>query len=276
MKSLVFGQALGFMIGLAMIGCVAPEEESDEVVGSDQFEGEPQEDADERPMYPKYDALHHIEMQEDCGYEEVCGGGGSSTNGGGVSGGSTPTVTSIFVSSVGLGASYPNATVDSPIRDLKFTKGSSANQPVQSDYVLLNLDLNKGAGGHYIYLTFSRRWMSGPYDYCWVGAGEYVTDIIAEDFGTGWYKGQCYGAEYEPIWEPSVILNWKHPDLNDGSGGRYIFAWQEKNMNVAPIKEVGVVAGNSGSIQCPAGWTRVEQDLNQGAGGDYIFFCYKK
>lgn len=41
------------------------------------------------------------------------------------------------------------------------------------------------------------------------------------------------------------------------------------------VKEVGVIYGNSSSIQPPSPWVRVGSDLNKGAGGDYIYFCVK-
>lgn len=170
------------------------------------------------------------------------------------------------------------------IRDLKFEKGDSASQVPLDGYHLIPADLNKGAGGTYIYLTFTRDGtkVQAP-DQCGWGEGEYVTTFFAEDFGwadSGAVKGTCGGMGYPstPIWEytGNYAWPWKHPDLNDGSGGRYIFAWLQKVAGSAPIQEVGVVSGSSGSIQCPSGWIRDNQDLNEGAGGAYIYFCYRR
>ncbi len=42
------------------------------------------------------------------------------------------------------------------------------------------------------------------------------------------------------------------------------------------ITELAVIYGDSSSIQCPAGFTKLEIDLNQGAGGDFIYLCLKR
>lgn len=204
-----------------------------------------------------------------------CDGGG----GGGGGGSPPPPPAAIFKSSVGVGGS-------GAIRDLKFEKADYANQTPLPGYHLIPADLNKGAGGTYIYLTFTRDDSKvQARDYCNWGEGGYTTRLKADDFNwfdSGGYKGVCVGMgnPWTPIWEytGNIFLPWpwKHPDLNDGAGGRYIFAWQAKVPGEAPILEVGVVSGSSSSIQCPSGWTRDNQDLNQGAGGDYIYFCVRK
>jgi hypothetical protein len=198
-------------------------------------------------------------------------------DGGGGGGGSPPPPppAPLFRSSVGLGGA-------GAIRDLKIEKGGSSSQTPLVGYTLIPLDLNKGAGGTYIYLTFTRletyvqeHIPAG----CAIAPGPYVTAIRADDYNAidalG-VKGKCLQPGYLPVVEAtwSSLDEWKHPDLNDGAGGRYIFAWQEKGP-YSPIAEVGVIAGSSSSIACPAGWNRIDQDLNQGAGGDWIYFCYR-
>lgn len=177
------------------------------------------------------------------------------------------------------------------IRDLKIDK-SSDSMSVASlpGYQLIPVDLNKGAGGKYIYLTFTRsadhvqqHIPQGCED---IIPGPYVTSIYADDWNAVdalGVKGTCLQSsglywEYLPLVQPTGVpyyWEWKQPDLNDGSGGRFIYAWQTKRASAPPIAEVGVIAGNNGSIACPSGWTRIDQDLNQGAGGDYIYFCYR-
>ena len=196
-------------------------------------------------------------------FEPVGGSGGASTPGGG-------TPTSTFVSSVGHQGT-------GPIRDLKFTTDDPAIQPLLPAYVVLPIDLNQGAGGTSIYLTFTRSEAGEGWPLnCQLPDGPFVTSIIAEDFWLNSPQARCWES-HTPIWEPAIpawLGAWIHPDLNDGAGGPFIFAWQRKQIGVRTIEEVGVLAGNSRYIQCPAGWTRVEQDLNEGAGGDYIYFCY--
>jgi hypothetical protein len=182
----------------------------------------------------------------------------------------------VFLSSEGVGGL-------GAIRDLKFAKGDTSTPSVLSGYHKINVDLNRGAGGTYIYLTFTRdkTVQQGPLDECPPGyiQGDFVTNIIAEDYAWGHMKGKCLGSWTPPIYQAtgSILAPWKHPDLNDGAGGRYIFAWQERpnGSSMQPIREVGVVAG-AGGTACPTGWSQVPQDLNQGAGGDYIYFCFKR
>jgi hypothetical protein len=223
-------------------------------------------------MKPKFDAAYGYEVwdTDPAEYE------GSEESKGEAGGTDVTVLASTFRSSVGLGSGY--------IRDLKFEKGDTSSQTPLPGYFLIPADLNKGAGGTYVYLPFTRdaTKVQGPFEYCG-GQNQYVTGIIADDFGAASnMKGTCnvgvspYAAP--PIWEyPGAdFLPWKHPDLNDGAGGRFIFAWQQMHLSGSPVREVGVVSGNSSGISCPSGWTRVNQDLNQGAGGDWIYFCYLK
>jgi hypothetical protein len=187
---------------------------------------------------------------------------------------SPPPISFIFKSSVGVGGA-------GAIRDLKFEKGSSSSQVPLGGYHLISADLNRGAGGAYIYLTFTRdaAVVQGGNE-CGHSTGEFVTGIHADDYNAVdavGKKGNCsnLGPPWTPIWEETGILGWKHPDLNDGAGGRFIFAWLHKVDGLAPIKEIGVVSSRNGSVTCPSGWTRQNQDLNDGAGGDYIYFCFK-
>jgi hypothetical protein len=271
-RSLTFLFVMGFA---PTFGCGSSEEQN-----AHQPESAAGERLEERPNKPKYDASRAgpqatpYDLPDDCP-DLDCGGGG---------GGYIPP-TPIFRSSTGLGGL-------GAIRDLKFTKGNSSNQPVLSGYELINLDLNKGAGGTYVYLTFTRNQASvvgvtGQQNPCEGSApadstGPFVTNFMADDYGA-WeamgVKNTCLmiQSNWTPVFEPGGGYGWKQPDLNDGAGGRYIYGWVLKKTDpgVPPIQEVGVLAGNSSTIQCPAGWTRVEQDLNEGAGGDWIYFCYR-
>ena len=170
-----------------------------------------------------------------------------------------------------------------PIRDLKFEKGDSSNQTPLDGYHLISADLNKGASGRYIYLTFTRdaRKVIND-DQCGITSNPYITGLRAASYNfidAAIEKGSCrnpWTPIWEAVWLSDEIFDWKHIDLNDGSGGRFIYAWQSKVDGEDPILEVGVVSGNQSNIRCPSGWVTHGQDLNEGAGGDYIYFCYKK
>jgi hypothetical protein len=156
-----------------------------------------------------------------------------------------------------------------PIRDLKFEKGDSASQSPLAGYHLIPADLNKGAQGTYIYLTFTRDSTSVQTGtQCGWETGEFVTGLLVHDynwFDVAGFKGVCVGigAPWTPIWEDThnPLSPWKHPDLNDGSGGRFILAWQAKVDGSTPVTEVGVVSGSSSAIRCPSGWIKDSNDL---------------
>ena len=191
-----------------------------------------------------------------------------------------PTTTSTFVSSVGLGGS-------GDIVDIKV-----AYQYPDGNYIVLNADLNKGAGGSYIYYEFMRnpsdvlrgREYFDPYNpkCVYVNAYDPVTSYVT---GTGsGFPRKTYPTppgSFYPIWLPSssFYTDWENSDLNEGAHGAYIYSYQSKDASrqgAAPFHEIGVLSGNSDQIQPPAGWIKAPNDLNEGAGGDYIYFCYKQ
>jgi len=189
-------------------------------------------------------------------------------------GGGPPTPANLFLSSTGIGGI-------GAIRDLKFEKGDSPSQTPLAGYHLIPADLNRGADGTFIYLTFTRDANAVQHtNACDHAPNDFVTGIHVANlsaFDAFFSKGSCAapGAPLTPIWEETGI-GWKHPDLNDGAGGRFILAWQLKVAGGSPFTEIGVIFGSSSAIRCPFGWTKDNQDLNQGAGGDYIYFCYKQ
>jgi hypothetical protein len=190
-----------------------------------------------------------------------------------------------FTSSVNQGGS-------GYIHDLKIVtggagSGSTSQQVVLggAGYTLLNADLNRGAGGAYIYLCFQRNSanvLSGLEYY--QGAENSAPFDILTSFTTK--NGSTFskpGADsrYFDIWVPNQnpYYAWSYIDLNGGAGGEYIYSFQSKS-NQIPVfngyfSEVGILSGNSSTILPPAGWQKYPHDLNEGAGGDFIYFCYK-
>ncbi|PTX22337.1 hypothetical protein C8N40_101160 [Pontibacter mucosus] len=239
------------------------------------------EDGSERPTRPKKSIEAASTMSSDplCPYSTDCTGGGGGTG--------IPPSPPTFVSSesIGEGSYYYNSR--NLIQDLKIIKGSSSSIGTSDlpGYYKIPVDLNKGAGGKYIYLCFTRNpervvgSSSNP--------GAWVNDERI-----GWkvpvrgivVKPQSIGPanSWPNLWTPPIEmkdpLGFHCPDLNDGAGGKYIYAYQQKDSwdtSLPLVKEVGVLYGSSSSIQPPPGWVRIPQDLNEGAGGDYIYFCVK-
>ncbi|WP_426489600.1 hypothetical protein [Hymenobacter sp. 102] len=157
----------------------------------------------------------------------------------------------------------------------------------------IGLDLNKGAGGEYIYLSFTRDPFAVAYqrngscgdEQPKDASGQYlnypITSVDTRVVGNTGTLIKCFNG-YTPMWAVNPLGNFegnymKFPDLNDGAGGSYVYGYQSRSQSYGTPIELGILAGNNVNIQPPAGsgYVRVGSDLNSGAGGDYIFFCIK-
>lgn len=201
----------------------------------------------------------------------------------GCGGQGTPPAATVFVSSESTSTYTDPGNPNGDIYDLKIVKGE-LDQPL-AGYNKIAVNLNRGAGGAFIFLTFTRR-------------PSYVQ--LGDESGWGWNASEISGPVraiqafvqptgisigmkpprgFLPVWAPNPIpgSSWKHPDLNDGAYGQYIYAYQFKDSKYGRPIEVGVISSNTSRPVPPVGWTAdYTQDLNEGAGGDYIFFCYKE
>jgi hypothetical protein len=168
---------------------------------------------------------------------------------------------------------------DLPIRDLKVVLDSRHLEEVLPGYLSIPIDLNQGLEfGRYMTLVYTREpEVARQVEDC--GGGPFITDLFAEAYTVSHHvKAVCYKNAY-PLLRPAGNGNpdaWEIPDLNDGTGGLPIYAWQQRDPSRPPLVQVGVIVGTSKATQCPAGWTRVEQDLNEGAAGAYVYFCYRR
>ena len=198
-------------------------------------------------------------------------------------------------------AFYTTENPNGYLYDLKIVKGPNPNRTGFNDspyYHNIEIDLNEGAGGEYIYVSFTRdpskvQYQTSSWGCGYSGSSGDETPHDANgnrlDLPVKWIDTEvrcCTAAAnchdiYTPMYarqSPVVDSNYmKFPDLNDGAGGSYIYAWQTRIATAAhsqPI-ELGVLTGNNVNITPPAGWQRVGSDLNNGAGGSYIFFCVK-
>ena len=201
-------------------------------------------------------------------------------------GGGNPPELTTFITSEGVvpygGADNPNGY----IWDLKIGHGSAQGDHygIPNSYTVLYSDLNKGAGGDFIYIGFSRvpsdmsnnpevrfnnPYAIGPVTRIGIVKKYYFTDnyptIASPDFSI-WVDTGRPGAAFE------------QEDLNNNAGGWYIRSYQSKQYGAitsGQAIEVGVLSSNIGTVQPPSGWTIASSDLNEGAGGDYIYFCVK-
>jgi hypothetical protein len=150
---------------------------------------------------------------------------------------------------------------------LTVIEGGSSNIKCPSGYVKKSMDLNKKAGGKYIYLCVKYT----------TSSNNAIRDLTAI---SGW-------TPHVNPWGPKCpsSLSIIDVDLNKGSGGKFIyFCYGDKGVGTRPIKDVNFVSGsffsNPSNIKCPAGQEKIEQDLNEGVTitnpsklSDYIYTC---
>ena len=123
--------------------------------------------------------------------------------------------------------------------------------PPPPGYTKIDVDINKGAGGEYIYLCYSKE------------PGEPITSIQVFASDSSDFQIQ---SGYTKI----------DKDLNKGAGGKYIYMGYSRNKTYLPIAEVGVIQGSDRLVYPPNDqWVRINQDCNEGAGGVYTYVSYK-
>ena len=122
----------------------------------------------------------------------------------------------------------------------------------RSGYNKIFVDLNKGAGGDYIYLCYS------------TSTAVSSSPITGLTVVAGGSSSVTCPSGYSKI---SI-------DLNKGAGGEYIYLCYTKNSGPTSIKNVNVLASDGSSVRVPQGWTCINRDLNKGAGGKYIYLIY--
>ena len=123
-----------------------------------------------------------------------------------------------------------------------------AKQSPGPDYRLIDVDLNKGAGGDFIYLHAAYGQISRP-----------ITDVMI-------IEGDK--APAPPGWEKI------NKDLNRGAGGAFLYLAYRRDPNGIPITGLHVLEGNN--PQVPPGWRILPTDLNKGAKGAFLYLIYKK
>ncbi len=177
-----------------------------------------------------------------------------------------PAVPPTFVSSVGRGGGYY-------IHDLKLVTNTDIRNISPPDgYEKLDIDLNRGAGGSYIYLCFTRNPSSvlNGLEYYQYQPGsdprEFLRKFTTQE-GSFFGGAPEPGRTYFPIWVPNQnpYTFWDIVDLNAGAGGKYIYSYQSRrsdvngfSTNTNPIVEIGIIAGNNDRIQPPLGWKRYD------------------
>ena len=64
-------------------------------------------------------------------------------------------------------------------------------------------------------------------------------------------------------------------DLNDQSGGKYIYMCIKKGLGSSGINEINTT-NSSSNYECPQKFRKIPQNLNEGSGGSQIYLCKNK
>ena len=138
------------------------------------------------------------------------------------------------------------------ITGLTVVYGEYASPP--EGYVIIKKDLNRNAGGEFVYLCYSTsKNLGSPITAIQVAASDYQRD---------------------PSATPNDFTLISH-DLNKGARGKYIYASYATGTSAGPITAVDVMYGEMRNVWPPKEWIRVNQDCNEGARGDFIYIIYK-
>ena len=143
--------------------------------------------------------------------------------------------------------------VDDAINDFYFEVATYPNVTPVPGWSLINVDLNRDAGGKFIYLCYK----TGLDDLEAISAVTFITN------------NQQTPAGFVKIPQ----------DLNEGAGGDFIYLCYKKEMTSNPIRRVDVLIGQyaqpeTGFYFVENYWSGIKQDLNQGAGGNFLWMVY--
>jgi len=143
------------------------------------------------------------------------------------------------------------------VKNLTVIADANSNVSLPFPWKKIPVDLNRGAGGLFIYLFKSMGNGSPP-------LGAAVTGVTI-------LEGQ------NPAVPPGYA--WDDTDLNKSVGGAFLYLAWTYATNLSPLLDVHVVSGatrNDALANIPSGWDFVDKDLNKGAGGQFIYLIYKR
>lgn len=133
------------------------------------------------------------------------------------------------------------------ISELRVIYGSSSSIRAPAGYTKVNVDLNRHAGGDYMYLCYKK------------GVGAPITGICV-----------TVNSNRPPA---GVVWTKIGVDLNRNAGGSYVYLWYTRDPSCEAIADIVVLINDA---RTPAGYTKINTDLNRHAGGSYLYFAYLK
>ncbi len=141
------------------------------------------------------------------------------------------------------------------VTDIKILTGKNA--PAPDGYIRLDTDLNKGAGGDYIYLCYKIN-----------ESTDVITDLFVSVSSQS--GAPSLGNGYVAI----------DNDLNSGTKGFHIYLAKktartsDDTTDLFGITGLRVITGES--AKAPMGYAAISIDLNRRAKGEYIYLCYQR
>lgn len=153
------------------------------------------------------------------------------------------------------------------IKRIGLTAGNTSGASCPSQYSKLNVDLNRRAGGKWVFLCYS---------------------TIADDINTpanyginAWSMWTTY--QYTPMntnqYNMYGIGGDSNGDMNQGAAGVFMYGKYGATLSdMCPIQGIGVITSPYMMPSPPSGWVTVApgHDLNKEAGGDFIIMVVKK
>lgn len=137
------------------------------------------------------------------------------------------------------------------------------NQLKSEGWQYIHHDLNKNAGGMFIYLAYKTtpNYSEAIKDFfVWYGSSGKDKDSLSHDGYTYYHASYKGDSEFEKY----------KGDLNENAGGRdvYLFYSKQDRGDGKGVTSISFNSDSSSAIQCDEGGAA---DLNKGAGGDYIY-----
>ena len=203
-----------------------------------------------------------------------------------------------------------DASFGEPIRDITITHGTSRNITPAPNWVQIQQDLNKGAGGDFLYVQYRKQEVQpitdlflktgGINEPCELGYETVSMDLNQGSGGTYIHLCAARIKEHQPIYDIQVrsysiptdfpglsgyhnVASSASPDgsvaqdLNSGSGGKYIYMYYNTFAFGQPIMDISFVSSSSKQTTgADPRWTFSSQDLNEGTGGDYIYLTFER
>lgn len=143
--------------------------------------------------------------------------------------------------------SPPTATAQENISEITVIYGGHSGIQPPAGYTKVNIDLNQGAGGDFIYFCYKK------------GVGAPITGL-AITLNNG-------------LPPADAVYTLVPVDLNRNAGGDFVWLWYTKDPACSTVHNINVQTAWGPP---PEGYTIIPIDLNEDAGGAYIYLSYEE